>query len=97
MDEEFDLSEVKVIDDNGEAQPVEVPVKETETENPETEKVEENTEVVYQSEVVASHCMQPVFVSSSPFFQFIRDEIDFCFGILPQFLLSHVWLSQTRK
>ena len=45
MDEEFDLSEVKVIDDNGEAQPVEVPVKETETENPETEKVEENTEV----------------------------------------------------
>lgn len=45
MDEEFDLSEVKVIDDNGEAQPVKVPVEETETENPETEKVEENTEV----------------------------------------------------
>jgi hypothetical protein len=48
--EEFDLSEVKVIDDNGEAQPVVVPVEETETENPETEQVEENTEVENTSE-----------------------------------------------
>jgi len=48
--EEFDLSEVKVIDENGEAQSVEVPVEETETENPETEKVEENTEVENTSE-----------------------------------------------
>ena len=44
MEEQFDLSEVKVIDDNGEAQPVEVPVEETETESTETENVEE-TEV----------------------------------------------------
>ena len=50
MDEEFDLSEVKVIDENGEAQSVEVPVEETETEIPETEKVEENTEVENTSE-----------------------------------------------
>ena len=50
MEEEFDLSEVKVVDDNGEAQPVEVPVKETETENPETENVEGDTEVEDTSE-----------------------------------------------
>jgi hypothetical protein len=28
MEEQFDLSEVKVIDDNGEAQPVEIPQEE---------------------------------------------------------------------
>jgi len=55
MEEQFDLSEVKVIDDNGEAQPVEVPVEETETESTETENVEE-TEVedtpVEETEVI---------------------------------------------
>jgi len=56
MEEEFDLSEVKVIDDNGEAQPVEVPVEETETESPEVENVQEDTEVedtpVEETEVI---------------------------------------------
>lgn len=49
MKEEFDLSEVKVIDDNGEAQPVDIPQEETpETESQETEvenTPEEETEV----------------------------------------------------
>ena len=49
MEEEFDLSEVKVIDDNGEAQPVDIPQEEKpETESQETEvenTSEEETEV----------------------------------------------------
>ena len=42
MEEEFDLSQVKVIDENGEAQPVEIPKEEEQTEQEETK--EENTE-----------------------------------------------------
>ena len=45
MEEQFDLSEVKVIDDNGEAQPVETPQEETQLEASETEEVKEETEV----------------------------------------------------
>jgi len=59
MEEQFDLSEVKVIDDNGEAQPVETPQEETQLETSETEDVptpevettpEEQTEVKDTSE-----------------------------------------------
>lgn len=59
MEEQFDLSEVKVIDDNGEAQPVETPQEETQLETSETEEVptpevettpEEQTEVKDTSE-----------------------------------------------
>lgn len=42
--EEFDLSEVKVIDENGEAQPVEVPKEEEKTEDVAENKETENTE-----------------------------------------------------
>jgi hypothetical protein len=45
MEEQFDLSEVKVIDDNGEAQPVEIPQEETQLEASETEEVKAETEV----------------------------------------------------
>jgi hypothetical protein len=45
MEEQFDLSEVKVIDDNGEAQPVEIPQEETQLEASETEEVNAETEV----------------------------------------------------
>ena len=51
MEEQFDLSEVKVMDENGEAQPVEIPQEDTPVENPETEDVTKpETEVEDTSE-----------------------------------------------
>lgn len=44
MEEQFDLSEVKVIDENGESQPVEIPQEETQSETSETEEVKSETE-----------------------------------------------------
>ena len=50
MEEEFDLSEIKVVDENGEAQPVDLPQEETQEVTPETEEVKEETEVENTSE-----------------------------------------------
>ena len=50
MTEEFDLSEIKVVDENGEAQPVVVPQEETQAETSEDLEEKEETEVEYTSE-----------------------------------------------
>tara|TARA_B100000795_G_C22776812_1_gene430380 strand:- start:120 stop:1262 length:1143 start_codon:yes stop_codon:yes gene_type:complete len=50
MEEEFDLSAFKVVDENGEAQPVDIPQAESPEETPETEEVKEETEVENTSE-----------------------------------------------
>lgn len=48
MEEEFDLSEIKVMDENGEAQPVELPQEETQEEIAPTETSTEEAEEVKQ-------------------------------------------------
>ena len=50
MTEEFDLSEIKVVDENGEAQPVVVPQEETQAETSEDLEEKEETEVENTSE-----------------------------------------------
>jgi len=50
MEEEFDLSEIKVMDENGEAQPVVVPQEETQAETSEDLEEKEETEVENTSE-----------------------------------------------
>lgn len=48
MEEEFDLSEVKVMDENGEAQPVELPQEETQEEIAPNEELTDSTEDVQE-------------------------------------------------